>query len=137
MTQRPWQRPRGMRQITQGLGTLDREVFEAIAESPAPLLDVAMPPLTRAADHSKLWLAIAAALAASGNPRASRGAVRGVISLGATSLVTNQFAKRLWKRPRPNRTLVPLARRTRRFPASNSLPSSYTASALRNSPISS
>ncbi|MFN8101664.1 MAG: diacylglycerol kinase family protein [Mycobacterium sp.] len=129
MTQRPWQRPRGMRQITQGLGTLDREVFEAIAESPAPLLDVAMPPLTRAADHSKLWLAIAAALAASGNPRASRGAVRGVISLGATSLVTNQFAKRLWKRPRPNRTLVPLARRTRRFPASNSLPSGHSASA--------
>ena len=56
--------PRGIRQIGQGLGTLDREVFEAIAESPSPLLDAVMPRLTRAADHSKLWLVIAAALVA-------------------------------------------------------------------------
>ena len=35
MTRWPWQRARGgISQITQGLGTLDREVFEAIAESP-------------------------------------------------------------------------------------------------------
>ena len=88
-----------------------------------------MPPLTRAADHSKLWLAIAAALAASGNPRASRGAIRGVATLGVTSLLTNQFAKRLWKRPRPSRTSVPLARQIRHFPTSNSLPSGHSASA--------
>ena len=31
-----------------------------------------------------------------------------VSSLAVTSLVTNQFAKRLWKRPRPSRTSVPL-----------------------------
>ena len=129
MTRFPWQRARGIRQITQGLGTLDREVFEAIAESPTPLLDTVMPPLTRAADHSKLWFVIAAALAASGKPRASRGAIRGVASLGVTSLVTNQFAKRLWKRPRPSRTSVPLARRIRHFPTSNSLPSGHSASA--------
>ncbi len=129
MSRWPWQRTRGISQITQGLGTLDREVFEAIAESPTPLLDVAMPPLTRAADHSKLWFAIALALAASGNPQASRGAIRGVASLAVTSLVTNQFAKRLWTRPRPSRTSVPLARRIRRFPTSNSLPSGHSASA--------
>jgi undecaprenyl-diphosphatase len=46
-----------------------------------------------------------------------------------TSLVTNQFAKRVWKRPRPNRVLVPLARQSRRFPTSNSLPSGHSASA--------
>jgi diacylglycerol kinase family enzyme/membrane-associated phospholipid phosphatase len=129
MTRLPWQRARGLSQITQGLGTLDREVFEAIAESPTPLLDTVMPPLTRAADHSKLWLVIAAALAASGKPRASRGAIRGVASLGVTSLLTNQFAKRLWKRPRPSRTSVPLARQIRHFPTSNSLPSGHSASA--------
>ena len=39
-------RRRGIRQIGQGLGTLDREVFEAIAESPSPLLDAMMPRLT-------------------------------------------------------------------------------------------
>jgi len=59
-------RRRGIRRITQGLGALDREIFEAIAESPTPLLDTLMPPLTRAADHSKLWFALAAGLAATG-----------------------------------------------------------------------
>lgn len=129
MNRWPWQRARGIHQITQGLGTLDREVFEAIAESPTPLLDTLMPPLTRAADHSKLWFAIAAALAASGKPRATRGAARGVVTLGVTSLFTNQLAKRVWKRPRPLRTSVPLPRQIRRFPTSSSLPSGHSASA--------
>lgn len=104
MTRLPWRRARGLRQITQGLGTLDREVFEAIADSPTPLLDTVMPPLTRAADHSKLWFAIAAALMASRRPAAQRGAVRGVATLAVTSLLTNQLAKRAWKRARPTRT---------------------------------
>ena len=68
---------RGLRQITEGLGTLDAEVFEAIANSRSPLLDTAMPALTRAADHAKLWLAIAAAMAtrATGRPGAAPAAV--------------------------------------------------------------
>ncbi|HTH84800.1 bifunctional phosphatase PAP2/diacylglycerol kinase family protein [Mycobacterium sp.] len=122
-------RLRGIRQIGQGLGTLDSEVFEAIAESPSPLLDATMPRLTRAADHSKLWLAIAAALAAFGGPSAKRGVARGVFSLAVTSLFTNQVAKRVWRRPRPNRLMVPLARRGHRSPTSNSLPSGHSASA--------
>src|SRR3981189_630087 len=122
-------RLRGARQIGQGLGTLDREVFEAIAESPSPLLDATMPRLSRAADHSKLWLAIAVALAALGGPSAPRGAARGVLTLAVTSLLTNQVAKRLWRRERPNRLTVPLARRGRRLPTSNSLPSGHSASA--------
>jgi diacylglycerol kinase family enzyme/membrane-associated phospholipid phosphatase len=122
-------RRRGIRQIGQGLGTLDREVFEAIAESPSPLLDATMPRLSRAADHSKLWLAIAVALAALGGPSAQRGAARGMLALAVTSLFTNQVAKRVWRRERPNRLTVPLARRGRRFPTSNSLPSGHSASA--------
>ena len=125
----PTRRLRGIRQIGEGLGTLDREVFEAIAESPSPLLDTTMPRLTRAADHSKVWLVLAAALAASGRRAARRGAVRGVATLAVTSLFTNQFAKQVWKRPRPNRLSVPLARRSRRTPTSNSLPSGHSASA--------
>lgn len=125
----PVRRRRGLAQIGQGLGTLDREVFEAIAESPSPLLDAVMPRLTRAADHSKLWLAIAAGLATLGGPSVQRGAVRGVLSLAVTSAVTNQVAKRVWPRPRPNRGLVPLARQARRVPTSHSLPSGHSASA--------
>jgi diacylglycerol kinase family enzyme/membrane-associated phospholipid phosphatase len=122
-------RRRGIRQIGQGLGTLDREVFEAIAESPSPLFDAVMPRLTKAADHSKLWFAIAAALGTFGNASIKRGAARGVMTLGLTSLLTNQVAKRIWVRERPDWVLVPLARQTRRHPTSNSLPSGHSASA--------
>ncbi len=116
-------RRRGLRQITEGLGSLDEEVFEAIANSPSQLLDITMPALTRAADRAKLWLAIAAALLVSGRPSAQRGAVRGVASLAVTSLITNQVAKRLRRRPRPSYLLVPTSRRVHRAPTSNSLPS--------------
>lgn len=113
----------------QSLGALDREIFETVADSPSPLLDKTMPILTRAADHSKLWFGIAAILWASGSPSARRGAGRGVTTLAVTSLVTNQLAKRIWKRNRPDTTRVPLIRRTRRMPTSNSLPSGHSASA--------
>lgn len=111
------------------LGALDREIFDAVADSPSPLLDKTMPVLTRAADHSKLWFGIAAILWASGSPSARRGAGRGVATLAVTSLATNQLAKRIWKRNRPDTTAVPLIRRARRMPTSNSLPSGHSASA--------
>ncbi|HEV7420486.1 MAG TPA: diacylglycerol kinase family protein [Mycobacterium sp.] len=122
-------RRRGIQQIGRGLGTLDREIFEAIADSPSPLIDAVMPRLTRAADHSKLWLAIAALLFASRHRPAVRGAGRGVASLAVTSVLTNQVAKRVWLRPRPNWSTVPIVRRSRRMPTSNSLPSGHSASA--------
>lgn len=122
-------RRRGIQQIGKGLGTLDREIFEAIAESPSPLLDAMMPRLTAAADHSKLWFAIAAGLGVVGTKRMRRGALRGVATLGVTSLVTNQVAKRAWRRQRPNVTTVPIIRRSLRMPTSNSLPSGHSASA--------
>lgn len=118
-----------VRAIGKGLGTLDREVFEAVAESPSPLLDGLMPPLTRAADHSKLWFCIAAGLGAFGSASVRRGAARGVVSLAVTSLVTNQLAKRIWRRPRPDRSRIPLVRQTKRVPTSHSLPSGHSASA--------
>lgn len=118
-----------LRAIGKGLGTLDREVFEAVAGSPSPLLDTTMPRLTSAADHSKLWFAIAAAMGALGGPSLRRGATRGVVSLAVTSLVTNQLAKRIWRRPRPDHSLIPVVRRSRRMPTSNSLPSGHSASA--------
>ncbi|MGC4934927.1 bifunctional phosphatase PAP2/diacylglycerol kinase family protein [Gordonia sp. DT30] len=115
--------------MTRSLGALDAAVYDSIARSPSPLLDATMPSLTRAADHSKLWLVVAAALAVSGRPDLQRGAVRGLGSLAVTSLVTNQVAKRIRRRARPNTTLVPAIRRSRVLPTSNSLPSGHSASA--------
>lgn len=119
----------GLHRITEGLGELDAEVFEAIAHSPSRLLDATMPALTRAADHSKLWLALAAVMSATGRPTVRRAAARGVASLAITSLVTNQLVKRIRPRARPNVMLVPLLRRAHRLPRSNSLPSGHAASA--------
>ena len=57
MDLRSVRRHRGIKQITEGLATLDAGVFRR-----SPLADLdsrrQMPPLTRAADHSKLWFAI-------------------------------------------------------------------------------
>jgi diacylglycerol kinase family enzyme/membrane-associated phospholipid phosphatase len=129
MSRGPWQRARGIKQITRGLGTLDRELFVAVAETPTPLLDTVMPPLTRAADHSKLWFVIAAGLFATRKPSVQRGATRGLVTLGVTSLFTNQVAKRIRARPRPLYNSVPVVRRVRRRPTSNSFPSGHSASA--------
>ena len=118
-----------VREVTDGVAALDSQLFDAIANSPSPLLDVAMPALSRAADHAKLWLAIAAAMAASGSPSARRGAARGIVSLGVSSLFANQVATRLWRRKRPPRGSVPPVRRLHRTPRSNSLPSGHAASA--------
>lgn len=117
-----------LRQINEGLGALDAEVFEAIANSRSPLLDTTMPALSRAADNGKLWFAIAAAMALSGNRSARRGAGRGVVSLAVTSAITNQLAKRLWRRQRPPYGSVPLVRRLP-LPRSHSMPSGHSASA--------
>ena len=46
-----------------------------------------------------------------------------------TSLVTNQVAKRMWRRRRPSYQSVPLLRRLHKYPKSNSLPSGHSASA--------
>ncbi|MGV9671982.1 diacylglycerol kinase family protein [Gordonia sp. NPDC003504] len=120
---------RQIRKVTRGMGSLDSAIYDSIAGSPSPLLDATMPPLTHAADHSKLWFAIAVAMGLSGRPNLQRGAVRGVGSLAVTSVLTNQFAKRLRRRPRPSSSLVPVPRRGRSIPRSNSLPSGHSASA--------
>uniref|UniRef100_UPI003D8DCFAB bifunctional phosphatase PAP2/diacylglycerol kinase family protein n=1 Tax=Gordonia sp. B7-2 TaxID=3420932 RepID=UPI003D8DCFAB len=122
-------RTAAVRQITRGLGSLDAEIYDSIARSPSPLLDATMPKLSHAADHSKLWMAIAAGMALSGQPTLQRGAARGIASLAVTSLVTNQGAKRIRRRNRPLVGPIPLTRRGTAQPTSNSLPSGHSASA--------
>ena len=71
---------------------------------------------------------IAAGLGSSGRTSLQRGAVRGVVSLGAASLITNQVSKRLHRRRRPDPARVGL-KRLRRQPKSSSFPSGHSASA--------
>lgn len=108
---------------------LDAAVFAAVANTGSPLMDAVMPRLTNAADHSKLWMAIAAALGATQSRRARRAAARGVITVAVTSAITNQIAKRLIRRERPPVANIPVFRKARRVPTSSSFPSGHAASA--------
>lgn len=118
-------------QILRQLGAIDRAVYEAIAGEPAPALDHAMRRLSKAADHSKLWLALAAGLAATGRPAGRRAAIRGMLAVTVTSGTVNLAAKSLARRRRPDRlgAGVPGHRHVP-MPASSSFPSGHSASAF-------
>ena len=110
---------------------LDLAVYAAIAATPTPTLDRAFRRLSRAADYSKLWLASAALLAATGGAGGRRAAVNGLASTGLTSAVVNLVLKPLGRRRRPDRELhrVPVARQVE-MPRSTSFPSGHSASAF-------
>lgn len=110
---------------------VDAAVYGAIAASETPSLDVAMRGLSRAADQSKLWFAIAAAMALFGGPSGRLAARKGLISLGIASGFANLVAKPLTSRRRPARQEAEeLASRHVQMPRSSSFPSGHAASAF-------
>jgi undecaprenyl-diphosphatase len=119
--------PPGLREQLDGL---DRAVFRAIAATPTPSLDRAFGALSQAANHSKLWMATAALLAASG-ASGRRAATDGLVAVAATSAVINLGLKPLGGRRRPNRAgdRVPATRQVE-MPESTSFPSGHAGSAF-------
>jgi membrane-associated phospholipid phosphatase len=115
--------------VGRAAATLDREVFRQVAQSQSPVLDAVLPPLTRAADHSVLWMAISGGLLATRSRTLHRAAWRGLSSIAVASLLANQVGKRVLPRRRPVLDTVPVARRAWRVPVSNSFPSGHAASA--------
>jgi membrane-associated phospholipid phosphatase len=113
------------------LNSLDVAVYAAIAATPTPTLDRAFRRLSRAADHSKLWLAGSAILATAGGARGRRAAVNGLASTAITSTVVNAVLKPLSGRRRPDRAThrVPAARMVT-MPRTRSFPSGHAASAF-------
>ena len=113
------------------LNRLDLAAYAAVAATPTPTLDVAFRRLSRAADHSKLWLASSALLCAAGGKRGRRAARDGLASVAFTSAMINLVLKPLGNRRRPNRDVhdVPIARQVT-MPRSTSWPSGHSASAF-------
>src|SRR6266511_3484743 len=72
---------------------IDTAVYAAIAATPTPSLDRAFRRLSRAADHSKLWLGSSAVLAIAGGPRGRRAALNGMVSVAVTSAIVNGLLK--------------------------------------------
>src|SRR4051812_1831629 len=118
-----------MHRVLDRLVELDCRLFDAVARSHTPSLDQTLPRLTKAANNSVLWIGIAGGLAGLGGRRERRAALRGVGSIGVTSLFVNQVVKRLVRRPRPDLRHVPAARRLRVQPLTTSFPSGHAASA--------
>ena len=116
------------RRLYDAVHRADRRLFHGAAELDAPLLDATLPRLSRAADHGILWLAIAAAAAATGND-GRRAATRGLVSLGVASAFVNGPGKWLFRRQRPTLDLVPAMRLLARQPSTSSFPSGHSASA--------
>lgn len=116
-------------ELARQLGTVDHAVYAAIASTQTPDLDDPMRRLSRAANYSGIWLAIAAILGALGGRRGRRAAVHGILAIGATSALVNLGVKSLYDRERPDRSgsRVP-QRRQVPMPASTSFPSGHSAS---------
>jgi undecaprenyl-diphosphatase len=112
------------------LDQIDQAVYRAIAATPSPSLDLVLSRLSSAADHSKLWFAVAAALALKPG-RLRRAALLGVASIGLASATANLVGKGLLRRARPDRAglNVPAGRKVR-MPGSTSFPSGHSASAF-------
>ena len=117
-----------LRQAVHEFGVLDRAVYEAVQTTPSPTLDHSVARVSRAADHSKTWLGIAAVMAVAGK-RPRRAALVGLAAVGFTSAVVNVGLKPLVRRERPpdlQRVRTPVVR----MPTSASYPSGHTASAF-------
>lgn len=118
------------RLVPRPIRRADLAVFRALARTEVRVLGPLLPRLSRAANHSRLWMAIAGLLALLGGRFGRRAAARGMLAVGITSAVTNLPAKLLTGRVRPDLTVVPEIRRLAAVPASTSFPSGHSASAF-------
>ncbi len=106
----------------------DQAIMARVRAAQSPVLDRALPTLSRAADHSLLWAGIAAGLAVTRNKWARRAALRGLAGIAIASTASNVVGKGLTRRLRPTDE-VPLSRRLSRVPRTTSFPSGHSASA--------
>jgi membrane-associated phospholipid phosphatase len=120
-----------LRELLSEAKVVDTAVYGAIAAAETPQLDRGMRALSRTADHGKLWLGAAGALALFGGHRGRAAARGGIVSLGIASGVANLVGKPLTTRRRPERQeLEELAARRVPMPRTSSFPSGHAASAF-------
>ena len=73
---RPW-----LREAGHELLLLDRAVYQAVHATPSPVIDHALTRITHAANHSRLWVGVAAGMSLLGR-RPRRGAAVGLAAVG-------------------------------------------------------
>ncbi|MFI7467232.1 phosphatase PAP2 family protein [Nonomuraea sp. NPDC049646] len=119
----------GWMMLLERFDAWDKRAFDRVARSDLPVLDALLPHLSSAADNSVLWGLVAGLLMMTGRPRLQRAGVRGLLAISLASPLTSMVVKQAIRRPRPITDLIPVIRR-RRVPASSSLPSGHSASAV-------
>ncbi|MET9220324.1 bifunctional phosphatase PAP2/diacylglycerol kinase family protein [Streptomyces sp. NPDC088197] len=107
----------------------DKALFAEVAERHWPGAEPVLPRLSSAANHGRLWFAVAAGVAATGGRTGRRAAARGLGSLALASLTVNTAGKGAVRRSRPILDTVPVIRRLHRQPITSSFPSGHAASA--------
>lgn len=117
--------------VRNDLSAIDRAVYVAIAQQDTPSLNTPLRVLSTTANHSLLWVVLAALLGLVGGRRGRRAAGHGVAAVGIASVVVNLGIKRVSPRRRPDRSASdqPAARLVP-MPTSPSFPSGHSASAF-------
>ncbi|WP_037634648.1 phosphatase PAP2 family protein [Streptomyces katrae] len=106
----------------------DRWATRSVAAWDGALARRVFPAVGRAAEHTKLWLATACVLAATGGAAGRRAAMSGLAGMAGGQLLA-ALAKRTWERRRPPAELIPHSRVQER-PDTSSFPSGHTAAAV-------
>ena len=117
-----------LREAGHELLLLDRAVYQAVHAIPSPVIDHALTRITHAADHSRLWVGVAAGMALLGR-RPRRGAAVGLAAVGVTSALVNAAMKPVVRRERPTRDGT-VRTHLVHMPGSTSYPSGHAASAF-------
>jgi len=117
-------RPRPGRAVNR----IDAELVRRVGRLPKTPVDRWLCKITRSANHSKLWIVVAAALAVRPGPT-RRAALRGLVAIAGSSAGANLIGKNLFPRRRPAADLLPTHRALLKRPVSSSFPSGHAASA--------
>lgn len=104
----------------------DKALLARAAGSRSPGADRALTGLSKAANHGKLWFAVALVLTATGRRKPRTAAGAGLLGLGLAATVVNGPLKFLWRRDRPPIDVAPLLP----LPRTYSFPSGHSASAF-------
>jgi hypothetical protein len=118
------------RRLIEEARALDQAVYNAVANTPTPTLDVPFAWISNAANYGQLWVVIAAGIAVAGGPRGRRAAIRSLSVLSVTSVTANLAVKQMIPRRRPKRSTGTPTREAR-MPASSSFPSGAYSVSLR------
>lgn len=119
---------RRLREAGRELVALDAAVYDAVHATPSPVIDRTIARVSHAADHSALWLSVAAVMGMLGR-RPRRAAAVGLASVAVASGLANVAAKPVVKRGRPTRSTT-VRTHLVRMPTSASYPSGHAASAF-------